>query len=164
MRYADITTCDIENGDGVGVVLWCTGCSVGCVGCHNKCQQDPNSGDVFTDVERDRIIKELSRKEIHRLTISGGHPLEDYNIRECTDLCKHVRELFGDSISIWCYTGYLFEDVKDLEIMRYIDVLVDGRFEIDKRDISLPFRGSSNQRVIDVKKSMLSGDVVIFCE
>ena len=82
MRYADITTCDIANGEGIGVVLWCQGCSLDCCGCQNKCTHAKSEGKEFTSVEEDLIITELSRKHISRLTLSGGHPLEPYNIEE----------------------------------------------------------------------------------
>lgn len=152
MRYADITTCDIANGQALGVVLWCQGCSVGCVGCQNKCTHAITEGKEFTRLEEDLIISELKRPQIHRLTLSGGHPLEPYNIEACTELCKRVKQEVPN-IQIWCYTGWLWEDVKDLEIMQYIDILVDGPYVESLRDISLPWRGSSNQRIIDVKAS-----------
>ena len=153
MRYADITTCDIANGEGVGVVLWCQGCSLNCPGCQNVCTHASAAGKEFTSAEEIKIFTELTRPQITRLTLSGGHPLEDYNIEECTKLCKNVKAELPD-IKIWCYTGYLWEAVKDLEIMKYIDILVDGPFVEDLRDISIPWRGSSNQRIIDVKASL----------
>ena len=163
MKFADITTCDIANGDGIGVVLWCQGCSLKCEGCHNKCTQDADCGTEFTDYYKNNILSELRRKDIDRLTLSGGHPLEKYNVDGCLDLCKAVRKEFGDSIRIWLYTGYVFESIADMEILKYVDVLVDGPFELDKRDIRLAYRGSSNQRVIDVKKSLSTGSVVLYC-
>jgi anaerobic ribonucleoside-triphosphate reductase activating protein len=96
-----------------------------------------------------------------RLTLSGGHPLEEYNLEACTNLCKRVRAEMPD-IKIWCYTGYLWENVKDLEIMRYIDVLVDGPYIEELRDISIPWRGSSNQRVIDVTISLLTEVLTLY--
>ena len=161
MRYADITTCDIANGEGIGVVLWCQGCSLDCCGCQNKCTHAKSEGKEFTSVEEDLIITELSRKHISRLTLSGGHPLEPYNIEECLNLCKLVSEK-SPNTKIWCYTGWLWENVKDFEIMKYIDVLVDGPYIDSDRDITLPWRGSNNQRVIDVKASLSSGDIVLY--
>lgn len=161
MRYADITTCDIANGSGIGVVLWCQGCSLNCPGCQNKCTHAAAEGKEFTKKEEDLIISELSRQQISRLTLSGGHPLEPYNIEACTSLCKHVKSR-TPSTSIWCYTGWMWEDVKDLEIIKYyVDVLVDGPYIESKRDITLPWRGSTNQRVIDVKASLLKNRVVL---
>ncbi len=163
MRYADITTCDIANGDGIGVVLWCQGCSLNCPGCQNKCTHAVAEGREFTKKEEDLIITELNRKQISRLTLSGGHPLEPYNIDACLDLCKRINYAAPET-QIWCYTGWLWEDVKDLEIMEHLDVLVDGPYVESLRDITLPWRGSSNQRVIDVKASLKAGKVVLYGE
>ena len=147
MRYADITTCDIANGEGIGVVLWCQGCSLNCPGCQNACTHASAAGQEFTEKEEELIMTELRRPQISRLTLSGGHPLEDYNLVACTNLCKRVKAERPE-IKIWCYTGYLCENAKDLEIMKYIDVLVDGPFVEKFRDVSIPWRGSSNQRII----------------
>lgn len=161
MRYADITTCDIANGTGVGVVLWCQGCSLNCPGCHNECTHAATGGKLFTSAEADKIIAELNRPQISRLTLSGGHPLEPYNIKDCIELCKQVR-MQAPHTQIWCYTGWLWENVKDLELVKfYIDVLVDGPYIEDLRDITIPWRGSTNQRVIDVKASLKSDKVVL---
>ena len=161
MRYADITTCDIANGEGIGVVLWCQGCSLNCPGCQNKCTHAAAEGREFTKKEEDLIISELGRKHISRLTLSGGHPLEPYNIDTCLDLCKRVTKE-SSGTKIWCYTGWLWENVRDLEIMGYLDVLVDGPYVESLRDITLPWRGSGNQRVIDVQASLATGKVVLY--
>ena len=163
MRYADITTCDIANGEGIGVVLWCQGCSLNCPGCQNQCTHAAAEGKEFTYREEDLIIEELNRKHISRLTLSGGHPLEPYNIGACLRLCDRIN-FEAPETRIWCYTGWLWEDVKDLEIMEHIDVLVDGPYVESLRDITLPWRGSSNQRVIDVRASLESGKVVLYGE
>jgi anaerobic ribonucleoside-triphosphate reductase activating protein len=160
MRYADITTCDIANGEKLGVVLWCQGCSLACPGCHNTFVQSPAEGREFTQREEDLIFEELKRPQIKRLTLSGGHPLEPYNIQKCTELCKKVKSNFPD-VDIWCYTGFAWENVKDLEIMKYLDVLVDGPYIEACRDISLPWRGSSNQRLIDVQASLKNNNVTL---
>lgn len=160
MRFANITTCDIANGKGLGVVLWCQGCSLACAGCHNDCAHNPAAGSPFTSREEDLIMKELKRPQISRLTLSGGHPLEPYNLDACLDLCKRIRKE-NPEIKIWCYTGWLWENVKDLPITPYLDVLVDGPYIENLRDVSLPWRGSSNQRVIDVKASLKTNKVVV---
>lgn len=160
MRFANITTCDIANGKGLGVVLWCQGCSLSCAGCHNNCAHNPAEGSLFTSREEDLIMKELKRPQISRLTLSGGHPLEPYNLDACLDLCKRIRKE-NPEIKIWCYTGWLWEDVKNLPIIPYLDVLVDGPYVENLRDVSLPWRGSSNQRVIDVKASLKTNQVVV---
>ena len=161
MRYADITTCDIANGKGLGVVLWCQGCSLNCPGCHNPGTHSFTCGREFTDKEIDLIIAELNRPQITRLTLSGGHPLEPANVEACLELCKQVRHR-APHIKIWCYTGWLFEDVKDLSLMKYIDVLVDGPFIEEFRDISLAWCGSLNQRIIDVPSSLAQKCVVLW--
>ena len=161
MRYADITTCDIANGEGVGVVLWCQGCSLNCPGCQNKCTHASADGKEFSSKEEDLIISELKRPQISRLTLSGGHPLELYNLPACEALCKRVKAEVPET-KIWCYTGLLWEKVKFLHIMRDIDVLVDGPYVESLRDITLPWRGSSNQRVIDVKASLEKDKVVLY--
>jgi anaerobic ribonucleoside-triphosphate reductase activating protein len=161
MRYADITTCDIANGENLGVVLWCQGCSLNCPGCQNSCTQSPTGGQEYTQREEELILKELRRPQIKRLTLSGGHPLESYNIEACTNLCKRVKAELPD-IKIWCYTGWLWWEVMDLEIMKYIDVLVDGHYVGGLRDITLPWRGSSNQRVIDVQASLKNNNITLY--
>jgi anaerobic ribonucleoside-triphosphate reductase activating protein len=161
MRYADITTCDIANGKNLGVVLWCQGCSLNCAGCHNVCSQACTGGKEFTEREEELIISELKRPQIKRLTLSGGHPLEPYNIEVCTKLCQRVKNELSD-IEIWCYTGWLWEDVKHLEIMNYIDVLVDGPYIEKQRDITLAWRGSANQKIIDVKASIENNNITLY--
>lgn len=159
MRFADITTCDIANGEKLGVVLWCQGCSLNCPGCQNKCTHAAAEGKAFTKKEEDLIIKELQKPQLSRLTLSGGHPLEPYNIDACLELCKRVKvEVPGTTI--WCYTGWCWESVKDLEIMNYLDVLVDGPYIESLRDITLPWRGSTNQRVIDVRASLKKNKII----
>lgn len=160
MRYADITTCDIANGEKLGVVLWCQGCSLACPGCQNSCAHSPDEGREFTIKEEEMIIHELSKPQFKRFTLSGGHPLESYNLSSCTALCKKIKTQIPN-IEIWCYTGYLWEDVKDLEIMNYIDILVDGPYIEENRDISLPWRGSSNQRIINVKASIKNRKLIL---
>ena len=161
MRYADITTCDIANGIKLGVVLWCQGCSLGCHGCQNKCTHAAAEGREFTKEEEDLILRELAKPYITRLTLSGGHPLEPYNVEACLALCKRVKTELPD-IQIWCYTGWLWEDVKDFDIMRYIDVLVDGPYIESMRDITLAWRGSSNQRIINVRESIKNNNITLF--
>lgn len=163
MNYKKITTCDICNGDGLGVVLWVSGCDVHCKGCHNMGTWDFDSGDIWGIYSNQVLISELKKPYISRLTLSGGHPLAPKNIKECTALCKSVKKNLPQK-SIWVYTGYVWEDIKDFEILKYIDVLVDGAYDDSLRDITLAYRGSSNQRVIDVKNSLKSGKVVLYCE
>jgi anaerobic ribonucleoside-triphosphate reductase activating protein len=161
MRYADITTCDIANGKNLGVVLWCQGCSLACPGCQNFCSRVLTEGREYTEREENLIINELKLPQIKRLTLSGGHPLEPYNIDTCTKLCQRVKSELPD-IKIWCYTGWLWEEVKHLEIMKYLDVLVDGPYVAEQRDITLAWRGSTNQKIIDVQASLKNDMIVLY--
>lgn len=153
----------IANGPGIRIVLWCQGCSLHCKGCHNSETWDPDGGEIFTCNDGADIIGWLKFPWISGLTLSGGHPLEPYNIDLCTELCKEVKEAVPDK-TIWLYTGWLWEDIKQLPIMQYVDVIVDGPYIEEQRNISLPYCGSNNQRVIDVQKSLKLNSVVLFKE
>ena len=153
MNIENITTCDVCNGEGLGVVVWVSGCDVQCPGCHNKETWDPSTGTLFTEEHEKLIYKELSRPEITRITFSGGHPLMPCNIKEIKNLISKIRVNFPN-IKIWLYTGYIYgaemsTDAKNVCDM--CDVIVDGPYIEKLRDISLKFRGSSNQRIIKIK-------------
>lgn len=160
MKYLKISNFDTANGLGIGNVLWVSGCSHHCPQCHNPQTWDKNAGEEFTEEVLDNLLDKLKRPFIKRLTLSGGDPLFLGNRDEITNVVRKVKKNFPN-IKIWCYTGYLWEDVKDLPCMEYIDVLVDGEFKIDLKDISLPFCGSSNQRIINVQESLKKGNVVL---
>ena len=160
MKYLKISNFDTANGLGIGNVLWVSGCSHHCQQCHNPQTWDKNAGEEFTEEVLDNLLDKLKRPFIKRLTLSGGDPLFLGNRDEITNVVRKVKKNFPN-IKIWCYTGYLWEEVKDLPCMDYIDVLVDGEFKIDLKDITLPFCGSSNQRVIDVQKSLKMGRVIL---
>ena len=160
MKYLKISNFDTANGLGIGNVLWVSGCSHHCPQCHNPQTWDKNAGEEFTEEVLDNLLDKLKRRFIKRLTLSGGDPLFIGNRDEITNVVRKVKKNFPN-IKIWCYTGYLWEEVKDLPCMDYIDVLVDGEFKIDLKDITLPFCGSSNQRVIDVQKSLKMGKVIL---
>ena len=160
MRYLKIENVDIGNGLDVGSVLWVSGCSHHCPQCHNPQTWDKNAGEEFTEEVLDNLLEKLKRPFIKRLTLSGGDPLFLGNRDEITNVVRKVKKNFPN-IKIWCYTGYLWEDVKDLPCMDFIDVLVDGEFKVELRDITLPFCGSSNQRIINVKESLKKGCVVL---
>lgn len=160
MKYLKISNFDTANGLGIGNVLWVSGCSHHCPQCHNPQTWDKNAGKEFTEEVLDNLLDKLKRPFIKRLTLSGGDPLFLGNRDEITNVVRKVKKNFPN-IKIWCYTGYLWEEVKDLPCMDYIDVLVDGEFKIDLKDITLPFCGSSNQRVIDVQKSLKMGKVIL---
>ena len=160
MRYLKIENVDIGNGLDVGSVLWVSGCSHHCPQCHNPQTWDKNAGEEFTEEVLDNLLEKLKRPYIKRLTLSGGDPLFLGNRDEITNVVRKVKKNFPN-IKIWCYTGYLWEEVKDLPCMDFIDVLVDGEFKVELRDITLPFCGSSNQRIINVKESLKKGCVVL---
>ena len=163
MKYADIKTVDVANGQGVRVSLFVSGCNHHCKGCFNAQAWDFNYGNDFTEEETNKIINELEHPYVSGLSILGGEPLEYQNQQGLLSLLKKVKEKYPNK-NIWCYTGYEFD--KDIvanmfenwpqtkELMSYIDILVDGKFEEDKKDLNLKFRGSSNQRIIDVQQSL----------
>lgn len=161
MRYHNITKDDMLNGDGLRVVLWVAGCSHCCKECHNPITWDPNGGLSFDQAAKDEIMNELSKDYISGITFSGGDPLHASNRFEVKDLAKEIREMFPDK-TIWLYTGSTWEQISHYPIMKYLDVLVDGEFEVDKKDSKLRWKGSSNQRVIDVKKSLKDNEVVLY--
>lgn len=163
MNYLSILDCDIADGNGVRVALFVSGCDRHCPGCHSPFSWDKNAGKPFTEETKQKLFKLLDREYIDGITFSGGHPLECYNITEVTNLCKEIKERFPDK-TIWVYTGFVYEQIKNLEIMNYIDVLVDGPFIQELRDITLAWRGSSNQRVIDMNKTRQSNQLCLFEE
>ena len=161
MRISKIETNSLNNGPGIRLVVWCQGCSLKCNNCHNPESWDACGGREFTDDDTNFIMNYLNYNYVAGVTLSGGHPLEDYNIVACTELCKGIKSSFNEK-TIWLYTGRLWEDVKDLPIMKYVDVLVDGPYIDELRDISLPYRGSKNQRVIDVQKSLKKNKPILY--
>lgn len=150
MNYLNISKDDLLNGEGVRVVLWVTGCNHYCKGCQNPETWNPRAGKLFTEQTKRKLFELLSRDYIDGLTLSGGDPLFPSNRDELTKLCKEVKEKFPNK-DIWCWTGYLYEEVKFLPIMKYIDVLIDGPYIEELRDITLQWRGSSNQKIIYLK-------------
>ena len=173
MNYADIKKVDVANGEGVRVSLFVSGCTHQCKGCFNKEAWDFNYGKPFTQETIDKVINYLDNPYISGLTILGGEPLEHENQKGLLPLLKKVKEKFPEK-NVWCYTGYRYD--KDImgkmyknwketpEVLSYIDVLVDGEFEEDKKDITLKFRGSSNQRIIDVQKSLKENKTIVLTE
>ena len=160
MRYHNITKDDMLNGDGLRVVLWVAGCSHCCEQCHNPITWDSNGGLEFDEAAKQEIFDELKKDHVHGITFSGGDPLHMANAYDVADLAKEIRENYPNK-SIWLYTGGLWEEVKDMRVIPYLDVLVDGEFEVDKKDVNLHWVGSSNQRVIDVQKTLKEGKVIL---
>lgn len=178
MNYINIDKCDTANGTGIGVVLWVSGCNCHCHGCHNPQTWDFNAGQPFTEDTMQELLDALNKPYISRLTLSGGHPLESQNLETVYQIVKTVKEKFPNK-KIWLYTGYTWEEILNndrenkrantnsispLDIVRCCNILVDGKYEKDKRDISLAFAGSSNQRVIDIQKSFKQNKVILFCD
>lgn len=163
MNYATIKDYDIANGLGIRVSLFVSGCTHHCKGCFNEVAWDFNYGDEFTKEIEDKIIKMLEPSYIKGLTLLGGEPFEVSNQRCLIPFLRRVKELYPNK-DIWAYTGYTLEDdllkpsrarceVTD-EMLSYIDILVDGKFVLDLKDIALKFRGSSNQRIINLKRTL----------
>ncbi len=170
MNYGLIKKNDIANGTGVRVSLFVSGCTHHCKGCFNSETWDFNYGKEYTTETQDEILKALDFKHIAGLTLIGGEPMEPDNQRVLVKLVRAFKKKFPEK-NIWCYTGYTLE--KDLlkesrvrcevtdEILSYIDVLVDGKFEIDKRNLMLKFRGSENQRIILLKQTLETGKIIL---
>ncbi|MBP3708585.1 MAG: anaerobic ribonucleoside-triphosphate reductase activating protein [Clostridia bacterium] len=169
MNYADIKRIDVANGEGVRVSVFVSGCTHHCKGCFNECAWDFNYGNKFTNEEIDKVLGYLSHDYIKGLSLLGGEPLDPKNQEGLLPLVKKVKEKFPEK-DIWCYTGYDFE--KDVigkmskenqtsnELIKYFDVVVDGKFEEDKKDLKLRFRGSSNQRIIDVPETLKEKKII----
>ncbi len=169
MNYATIKECDVANGPGVRVSVFVSGCNHHCKGCFNEVAWDFNYGDKFTDETIDRVLQDLDHEYIAGLSLLGGEPLEYQNQKGLLPLVRKVKEKFPNK-TIWCYTGFDFE--KDVmgkmynnweetkELISDIDVIVDGKFELEKKNPSLQFRGSENQRLIDVKKTLSENKIV----
>ena len=154
MKILDIKKCEIADGPGIRLSIYCSGCDFHCKGCHNQNSWDFNQGIDYREL-LDEIISELNKSYYNGITFCGGEPLNKKNVDGFLEIAKLLKEQFPNK-DIWCYTGYEWEDVKDLEIMKYIDVAVVGPFILEQRDISdnNRWRGSRNQKVIDVKKSL----------
>ena len=167
MNYEKIDKCSVSNGSGVRTVLWVSGCDIHCRNCQNPQTWDFNSGIPFTEDTMQEILYDLSKPYIKGLTLSGGHPLDPLNSPEVLKIVKRIKMVFPNK-DIWIYSGYVWDDIiKDetlREILKYTDVLVDGAYVDELRDISLQFRGSSNQRIIDVQKTLNSNEVILWQE
>lgn len=186
MNYLKIEHEDVCNGIGLRVVLWLSGCSHHCYNCQNPQTWNPNGGIPFDESAKQEIFNELSKDYISGITFSGGDPLHENNIDEVLKLVQEIRISFPEK-TIWLYTGFKWEQIMNIKVMQPIfscedlenkiqnvlkrqeiikqcDVLVDGEYIDEQRDITLKWRGSSNQRVIDVKQTLEQGKIVLYCD
>lgn len=155
MRYHNITKDDMLNGDGLRVVLWVAGCTHCCRDCQNPLTWDPDGGILFDEAAKQEIFEQLDRSYISGITFSGGDPLHDANRLDVKNLMMEIREKYPGK-TIWLYSGDSWEDVYQYQLMQYVDVMVDGEFKTDLKDVKLMWKGSSNQRVINVQKTLAS--------
>ena len=162
MRYNKIRKMDISDGPGVRVSIFTQVCSFNCKNCFNQETHDFNGGKEFNDETLNHVLDLCANDHIEGLSILGGEPMHPQNIEGTTKLAKAFKEKFPNK-SLWAWSGYLFDkDLKDKEIAKYLDVIVDGRYEDDLRNPKLKWKGSENQRVIDVQKSLADSQIVLF--
>lgn len=171
MHYGEIKDCDIANGQGVRVTLFVSGCTNHCKNCFQPQTWDFDYGNPFTEETENHIINLLKKDYIHGLTVLGGEPFEPANQKDLLPFLKKVRELFPQK-SIWAYTGFTYEELKTDgthprcretdSILSLIDVLIDGRFIEEKKNLSLQFRGSENQRIIDIQKTLKNDTITLW--
>lgn len=161
-KIADYKPYNFVDGEGVRCSIYVSGCLFACPGCYNRAVQNFNYGIPYTEELEEQILEDLAASYCQGLTLLGGEPMLNTNI--LVPLCQKVRERFGHDKDIWAWSGYAWEELMQdsadkKELLALIDVLVDGRYMAAKRDLSLRFRGSSNQRIIDVQKSLTTGDI-----
>ena len=161
MNYGTIKNLDIANGEGIRVSLFVSGCTHHCKNCFNPETWNFDYGQQFTEETIHHILTLLEPNHIAGLTLLGGEPLHPNNQQKVSEIIKAVRAKFGNKKTIWCYTGYTYEHLPK-ELMSNIDVLVDGLYVEELKDISLKFRGSSNQRIIDVQKTLQSNKIILY--
>lgn len=162
MNCAKIRKFDVSNGPGIRTTLFVSGCTNNCEGCFNRELQDFNYGDKWTKEKEDEFLYFVKNENVVGVNILGGEPMDQVKDKDLHNLLKRIKE--ETNKSIWLWSGYIYEDIisdsNKNEILTYVDVLIDGRFQLDKRNISLKYRGSSNQRVIDVAKSKKHNKVI----
>nr|DAE89544.1 MAG TPA: anaerobic ribonucleoside-triphosphate reductase activating protein [Bacteriophage sp.] len=179
MRYSSMRNLDISNGEGVGVSLFVQGCPFHCFGCFNSDTWDFNGGKEWTEKTKDKFMKLINRPYIKRISFLGGECLAEQNLDEILSLIKQIRISFPDK-TIWLYTGYSYSEIfrgqssclsqeglnnfKRREIIKLCDVVVDGEYIDEQKDLTLKWRGSKNQHVIDVKQSLAQNKMVLYCD
>ncbi|MBQ7925944.1 MAG: anaerobic ribonucleoside-triphosphate reductase activating protein [Lachnospiraceae bacterium] len=157
MRYHNITKDDMFNGDGLRVVLWVAGCNHCCKECQNPITWDPDGGLLFDEAAKQEIFEQLEKSYISGITFSGGDPLHPANRVAVRELMEEIKQKYPDK-TIWLYTGDSWENILYYALMKYVDVVVDGEFVAELKDVKLRWKGSKNQRVIDVKKTLAQAD------
>ena len=160
MNYHNITKTDMLNGEGLRVVLWLAGCNHRCKDCQNPETWDEFGGLAFDDCAKQEIFEELNKEYIKGITFSGGDPLFPQNRKEVGLLIEEIHKKYPNK-DIWLYTGYTYEQIKGWEYLKDIDVLVDGPYIPSMKELGLKWVGSSNQRVIDIKKTIQNGNIVL---
>ena len=164
MNYHNITHDDMNNGDGLRVVLWVAGCEHRCKGCQNPITWDQNGGAEFTFKEADEIFRDLERDYVAGVTFSGGDPFHPANREQVSELMAFIKNVYPTK-TIWVYTGYTWEEIMEssdlVSALKTVDVLVEGRFNAALKDTSYPWAGSTNQRVIDVQRTIKEGRIVL---
>ena len=161
MRYHNITKDDMLNGEGLRVVLWVSGCSHACKGCHNPITWNIEDGLVFDENAKREIFNELEKDYVSGITFSGGDPLHMQNRKDVSSFLKEIKEAYPNK-NVWMYTGYTWDEISSLALLEDVDVLVDGRFVEALKDENKHWGGSTNQRVIDVKKTLQLGKIVLY--
>jgi hypothetical protein len=164
MRYGQIRKFDVANGVGIRTSIFVTGCRHNCKDCFNKKYMDFNFGQLWTEDTTKEVIEYLKDENVNGLTLLGGEPMQ--NAKELTEIVKEIKKYIDKNI--WVYSGYTFEEIIEnderFELLKQCDVLVDGRFICELKDLTLRFRGSSNQRIIDIKKTLKTGNITLFME
>ena len=161
MRYNKIRKMDISNGPGVRVSIFMQGCNFNCKNCFNPETHDFNGGKEFTDETINRVLELCENKNVEGLSILGGEPMNPQNIKGTTKLAKAFKEKFPEK-NIWAWSGYTFDNyLKDKEVAKYLDVVVDGQFVEEEKNPTLDWKGSSNQRVIDVQETLKENKIVL---
>ncbi|MFQ6794855.1 anaerobic ribonucleoside-triphosphate reductase activating protein [Thomasclavelia spiroformis] len=152
MNYHNITKDDMLNGEGLRVVLWVAGCNHRCPGCQNPQTWDVEGGIPFDETAKQELFAELEKPYIDGITFSGGDPVHPCNRQSIYELAREIKEKYPNK-TVWIYTGYTYEQIQEKELIKYIDVLVDGPYIKSRRDLNLEYRGSSNQRIIRLSKN-----------
>ena len=162
MRYNKIRKMDISDGPGVRVSIFMQGCTFNCKNCFNKETHDFNGGKEFTDDTIKRVLELCENENVEGLSILGGEPMNPKNIDGTTKLAKSFKEKFPNK-NLWAWSGYLFDkDLKDKDVVKYLDVLVDGQYVDELHNPTLKWKGSANQRVIDLRKTIANNEIIIY--